>query len=203
MNFQQGNLYHIYNQGNNRQKIFFNRRNYLYFIEKIKIHVVPFSDVIAWCLMPNHFHLMVEVKETIRPSITNNMERSSNTTPKTKSLTFNTSIGIMLKSYTRAINLQENRTGSLFREETKAICLNQIHDISPNWFSVAGGTIINIDSPDLQYPNTCYKYIHDNPVKAGMVKEAADWEFSSYGEIYGNREPKLVEIESIKNLELF
>jgi len=36
-----------------------------------------------------------------------------------------------------------------------------------------------------------------------MVKEAADWEFSSYGEIYGKREPKLVEIESIKNLELF
>jgi putative transposase len=203
MNFQQGNLYHIYNQGINRQKIFFYRKNYLFFIEKIRRHVVPFADVIAWCLMPNHFHLMVEVKEITRPSMAGKSEFAGNIIPVTKSMTFNSSIGVMLRSYTRAVNLQQNRTGSLFREETKAICLNQIQDISPTWFSVAGGTIINIDSPDLQYPNTCYKYIHDNPVKAGMVNDATDWEFSSYGEIYGKNEPVLVEIKSVKKLKLF
>jgi len=59
MNFETGNLYHIYNQGNNRQKIFFSRENYLFFLNKIKTHILPHADIVAWCLLPNHFHLMV------------------------------------------------------------------------------------------------------------------------------------------------
>jgi len=61
MQFEAGNIYHIYNQGNNRQKIFFERENYLFFLKKIKTHVVPYADILAWCLMPNHFHLMAYV----------------------------------------------------------------------------------------------------------------------------------------------
>jgi len=36
MHFEKGYTYHIYNRGNNRQRIFFNHRNYLFFIEKMK-----------------------------------------------------------------------------------------------------------------------------------------------------------------------
>ncbi len=63
MYFESTCIYHIYNQGNNWQAIFFNRENYLFFIRKIRIHILPFADILAWCLMPNHFHLMVEVKD--------------------------------------------------------------------------------------------------------------------------------------------
>ncbi|MDD3490054.1 MAG: hypothetical protein PHR62_09250 [Paludibacter sp.] len=58
------NIYHIYNQGNNRQKIFYNRDNYLYFLQKMNDYLLPYCDVLAWCLMPNHFHWMVYVRET-------------------------------------------------------------------------------------------------------------------------------------------
>jgi len=61
MNFEKGHLYHVYNQGNNRQKIFFQRENYAFFIQKIRTHLLPHADVVAWCLMPNHFHLLVYV----------------------------------------------------------------------------------------------------------------------------------------------
>ncbi len=64
MNFEKGYIYHIYNQGNNRQKIFFNRENYLFFLKKIKTYILPYSDIFAWCLMPNHFHLMVLVNDS-------------------------------------------------------------------------------------------------------------------------------------------
>ena len=50
MIFEQGNLYHIFNQGNNRQRIFFNRANYLFFLEKIKRHVLPFADMLAYSI---------------------------------------------------------------------------------------------------------------------------------------------------------
>lgn len=64
MIFEKDTLYHIYNQGNNKKRIFFNRDNYELFIHKIKYYILPYSDILAWCLMPNHFHLMVLVKET-------------------------------------------------------------------------------------------------------------------------------------------
>ncbi|MDK2978647.1 MAG: REP-associated tyrosine transposase [Bacteroidales bacterium] len=50
MKFEKGYIYHIYNQGNNREKIFFNRENYWFFLKKVKIHIIPYSYILAWCL---------------------------------------------------------------------------------------------------------------------------------------------------------
>lgn len=61
MHFETGHIYHIYNRGNNAQQIFFNRENSLFFLKKIKQYISPYSDILAWVLMPNHFHLMVYV----------------------------------------------------------------------------------------------------------------------------------------------
>ncbi|MDA3905864.1 MAG: hypothetical protein PF484_07300, partial [Bacteroidales bacterium] len=61
MQFDEGYIYHIYNQGNNRQRIFLNRENYLFFLKKVKNYVLPYADILAWCLMPNHFHFLVLV----------------------------------------------------------------------------------------------------------------------------------------------
>ncbi|MBN1950845.1 MAG: transposase [Bacteroidales bacterium] len=63
MEFKEGHLYHLYNQGNNRQDIFFKHENYLYFLDKMKIHILPHCDILAYCLMPNHFHIMIRVNE--------------------------------------------------------------------------------------------------------------------------------------------
>jgi putative transposase len=52
-------IYHIYNQGNNRQKLFHCRDNYLFFLQKIRKHIFPHCEIMAYCLMPNHFHLMI------------------------------------------------------------------------------------------------------------------------------------------------
>ncbi len=61
MNFEENKIYHIYNRGNNQQSIFFNPENYLFFLAKIKIELTPYCKILAYCLMPNHFHLMVYV----------------------------------------------------------------------------------------------------------------------------------------------
>lgn len=52
MQFEDGHIYHIYNQGNNRQKIFFDRENYLFFLRKVKTYILPYADIFAWCLYP-------------------------------------------------------------------------------------------------------------------------------------------------------
>lgn len=89
----------------------------------------------------------------------------------------------MLRSYTRAIHKQEGRTGSLFQQHTKIKLLEppthpmtQIHRMSRN---------------DI-YPFVCFHYIHQNPLKAKLVKKMEDWEMSSFRDYAGHRNGKLI-----------
>ncbi len=208
MNFEPGHLYHIYNQGNNRQPIFFSKDNYLYFLRKIRTHVLPFADILAWCLMPNHFHLMVHVNEIEvdkRQVYGNNLKpvpTYSQGATLCRALTINNSIGIMLASYTRAINKQQGWSGSLFRKETKAICLTQPVDFIPTWYKISGITLINNVTPEKEYPNICFNYIISNPVKDGLVEKPEEWEFSSYTEMYEIRNTGLINKNRIKEYGL-
>ena len=198
MQFETDHLYHIYNRGNNSQKIFFNRENYLFFLDKIKKHILPHADIVAWCLMPTHFHLMVHVNDVF-------VERSEQVTSShllTKKRSLNDSIAIMLRSYTRAIQKQENKTGSLFQNRTKAICLTQTEGISPAWFQSNYGAMINIAMLEKEYPQVCFDYIHNNPVKDGLVKTATDWEFSSALDYSGKRKGKLINQKSAEEFGL-
>ena len=106
----------------------------------------------------------------------------------TKTRTLNESIGILLRSYTRAINKQENSTGSVFRKETKAECLTNANGIIPSFY----GSHINVRIPEKEYPQACFNYIHQNPVKANLVKLPEEWEFSSYPDYCGIRDGKLI-----------
>ena len=200
MLIEKGHIYHIYNQGNNRQKIFFNRENYFFFLGKMKEYILPYTDIMAWCLMPNHFHWMVYVRET---DIFRSRGATQSRTPTiSDNISFNKSIGILLASYTRAINNQENITGSLFREKTKAECLTAFNGITPSFYNTEFGTIMNITDPEKEYPQICFNYIHNNPVKAGLVKSAEDWEFSSFQDICGMRNGKLINRERINEFGL-
>lgn len=92
-----------------------------------------------------------------------------------------------LRSYTRAINVQENRSGSLFREGTKF--KNNLKD---KFITVNHRDFTN----DNSYARNCFEYIHQNPVKAKMVTKAEDWEFSSAKDYLGLRK------ETISNVAL-
>ncbi len=205
MQFESSHIYHIFNQGNNRQQIFFNRENYLFFLKKIKEHILPHADILAWCLMPNHFHLMVHVKEVEVPDIGSEnatatggaigsatQSRAPSNFPSNSPNNFNKSIGIMLASYTRAIHKQENMSGSLFRSKTKAECITKPTGITPAYYNTTFGTLLNIPDPERDYPQVCFDYIHNNPVNAGIVKTPAEWEFSSFIDYTGNRSGKLI-----------
>ncbi len=210
MHFEKGHIYHIYNQGNNRRQIFFNRENYLFFLRKVRTYFLPYADILAWCLMPNHFHFMVMVKEVELPSkethtLTLSQTQAEETHTMTlshrmsKSQTFNQSIAIMLRSYTRAINKQEKTSGSLFRPHTKAECVTCPEpELSPSFITRNGVTEI----PVLEYPEICFRYIHQNPVKAGLVKIAEDWEFSSASDYSGQRTGTLVNKDLARKFDL-
>ena len=77
---------------------------------------------------------------------------------------------MLLSSYTQAINKQNNRSGSLFQQNTKAKVI------------VKGNNL---------YDFLCFHYIHQNPMKAKLVKKMEDWNYSSFKDYCGLREGTL------------
>ncbi len=59
---QFGQIYHIYNRGNNRENLFLGKENYLYFLKLFSKHIAPVVFVYAYCLLPNHFHFLLQLK---------------------------------------------------------------------------------------------------------------------------------------------
>ena len=63
MEFEDGQIYHVFNRGNNSQTVFFSNENYQNFLDKMEEYIKPFASILAWCLMPNHFHLALWPRE--------------------------------------------------------------------------------------------------------------------------------------------
>lgn len=162
MNFELHEFYHIYNRGNNKQLIFFNSDNYLFFLKKIRQQILPVSDIICYCLMPNHFHFLIRANEK---SIE---ERKSFGGKPMQELAYR--IGVLLSSYTQAINKTNERSGSLFQQKTKSKMLADSKHRSRS-----------------SYLEDCFYYIHQNPVNAGLVNEISKWPYSSFPDYAGLR----------------
>ena len=139
--------YHLYNRGNNREPIFYDRENYLFFLRRIWKYLLPSVKVVAYCLMPTHYHLLVLVQEA--DAVSRAMQRFS-------------------ISYTKAMNKRFNRVGSLFQGAFQAKHINEN-----------------------RYLMHLSRYIHLNPVSAGLVGSAEEWEFSSYRDYIGERDGQL------------
>ncbi|MBO6792908.1 MAG: transposase [Balneolaceae bacterium] len=157
MIFLPSHIYHLYNQGNNRQTLFSSRENYLFFISKIRKLILPHAHILAWCLMPNHYHILLKVHDKYPIKSESKVGK------------LNKAIGTIQSSYTRAINKKSNRSGSLFRQRAKAKSLDENHLINDNY-------LIN-----------CFLYIHQNPLRAGLVDRLESWTYSSYLDYAGLR----------------
>ncbi|WP_289053550.1 transposase [Carboxylicivirga marina] len=101
-----GIYYHIHNRGNNKENIFKEDRNYLFFLTKVKKYLLDISDIYAYCLMPNHFHLVSKIK-------THDALPSEYQTGKKR---IHQPFSNLFNAYTKAINKATGRTGSLFQE---------------------------------------------------------------------------------------
>jgi len=103
MKIEEGCCYHVYNRGNNKGKIFFEDRNYIFFLMQFKKYVSPSADVFAYCLMPNHFHFFIRVN---------------------KKAEFERGIKNLFISYVKAVDQTYNRVGGLFQGRYKVKKVN-------------------------------------------------------------------------------
>lgn len=170
-----GHYYHIFNRGNNRENIFSNPGNYVFFLQKLGRYILPYLKIYAYCLLPNHFHLLVQVRdeETVINTLTKLPKFSKGMSEhKPLDLDINSLLEERFQrffaSYALAYNRQQNRTGSLFQKRFKRI---RIHE--------------NSDFIKVMH------YIHNNPIHHGFCRSYDDWRYSSYKTMLTERQTRV------------
>lgn len=175
--FTPGNIFHIYNRGNNKEKIFFDDQDYRAFLfrlglslgiteeelNKEKLTAMPYSririidmnkkyfKIHAFCLMPNHFHLLIE---------------------QLGDVSISKLISKLCTSYSKYINKKYIRVGHIFQDKFKAVLMET--------------------NPQLMWTSA---YIHMNAVKDGLVKHPKNYQWSSYNDYAENRNLPIVSKE--------
>jgi putative transposase len=181
-------VYHIYNQSNNYELLFRSDDNYRFFLKKLRRELLPHGDILCYCLMPDHFHLMVKpTKLGCLPSRSGRYLRSDEPGAMAQyQQNLSHAIKTLLSSYTQAINKRYNRRGSLFKAKTKA---------KPAYHQFCPEELLLLDDQPLAefipYLKICFDYIHNNPVKAKFVDCPLEWEHSSALDYDGFRDDSL------------
>ncbi len=187
--FTTGKIFHVYNRGNNKEKVFLDEQDYKAFLFRLglclgfieqelnqeKLLSLPYSRIRimetkknsfklhSFCLMSNHFHFLIE-QETDLP--------------------ISRLISKLCTSYAKYFNKKYKRVGHVFQDQFKAVLIES--------------------NPQLMWVSA---YIHMNPVKDNIVKEPENYAWSSYKDFIENRNLPIITknllIETFGDLEKF
>ncbi len=111
--FEYGETYHVYNKSVGGVLLFKSSNDYFYFLKKLERYILPIADIYAYCLIPNHFHFLLKIKEFDKQSYNNKNENETKWLTKTFSNFF--------ISYSRSYNNIYKRQGRLFLQAFKRI----------------------------------------------------------------------------------
>ncbi|HKI87830.1 MAG TPA: hypothetical protein VKA38_02300 [Draconibacterium sp.] len=169
-----GNYYHIFNRGSNRHNIFFIPENYEYFLMQLKKFLGDYVHFLAYALLPNHFHLVIKVKDEI--VMENEGNRSLEKENGSLSITDEEKIGRlvvkqlkrMFITYAMAINKQENRVGNVFDPKYKRLEINS-----------------------QEYLQYAIFYVHYNPEKHGIIENFKKYRYSSFKALTGTTKTRI------------
>lgn len=140
-----GAFYHVTSRGNERKAVFKSNRDRERFLEYLESATWRYNAVIhVYCLMDNHYHLLVETPSGNLPEIMRHINGA----------------------YTTYFNIKRARSGHLFQGRYKAI-------------------LVDVDA----YAKELSRYIHLNPVRAGMRSRPEEYRWSSFRSYIGKRKP--------------
>jgi len=167
--FYPGGYFHVYGRTNNREPLYRNDDQRQFFLEKYAQYLGDYVDTFAWCLMENHFHLLIRVKDenhllqyiTGIPELmrTAAQQQFLETPPIDRDYhtVLERQFTRLFTTYAMRVNAEQKRSGNLFYRPFKRIEVTDINHLV--W---------------LVY------YIHSNPVKHGVYTKFSDYRWSSY-----------------------
>lgn len=162
--------YHIFNRAVGKERLFDIEKDYIYFLDKLHKYILPISELFSFCLMPNHFHLIIRIKceEEIKLFMTSKGKEFQNPDGVSRPVRYKINKPLsqefsnFFNAYSKYYNFWNNRTGTLFK---RAFRRKEI--LNP------------------EYLRMLICYVHQNPVKAGLANKPEEWKYSSYQTLVG------------------
>jgi putative transposase len=168
--------YHIFGRAVGAERLFREPGNYKFFLSSYQKYLSPIAGTFSYSLLPNHFHLLLRVKEEYTllkyyNEMKRNKKQSSDMLPEFIMEQFSN----LLNSYTKTINGLYGRKGSLFIDYLRRV---------------------EVKSGD-QFKSTAF-YVHKNPVHHGYCSRLDQWMWSSYNSILSGEPTFLLRDELLK-----
>ncbi len=168
-----GYYYHIFNHANGSENLFKSEENHHYFLKKFDYYISPIAETYAYCLMPNHFHFLVKIKE--ESEVEESFPEFQTLEKEEGSKFISKQFSNLFSSYTQAYNKMFNRSGSLFIKNFKRKRITTEH-----------------------YLKQAIVYIHQNPVHHEFVEKPDEWKYSSYNAFFSTKISSIKKNEVIK-----
>ncbi len=171
---QYGKFYHIYSHGVGNRDLFREPENYDYFLHLYDKYIEPVANTFAWVLMPNHFHVLVKIKENIGYKYSNaDGSFDAARFNKIKWQTFNLSaceapdsvkipkpakhFSHLFNAYAKYYNTKYGSRGTMFQRPFNRKQIDNIH-----------------------YLKKLVLYIHNNPIHHGFCEHPLEYPWTSY-----------------------
>lgn len=162
-------VYHVYNHANGEDQLFREPDNYRFFLDKYAYHIHPIAETFAYCLLPNHLHLMIKIRSeevlfdifkeklALSPDRISDKDLQGFQNIGGLSRYLSQSFSNLFNAYTKAFNKKYDRRGSLFQPNFK-----RKHISNPGYYK------------------NLLAYIHWNLIHHGLVNDVDDWLYSSW-----------------------
>ena len=176
--------YHIFNHANGFENIFTEDENYRFFIEKYQQYILPIAETYAYCLLPNHFHLVVRIRrrevleEVFRNFKSTNFSKVQNfgkveVTDNMIEYYISKQFANLFSCYTQSFNKVNKRRGSLFLKNFRREPIK-----------------------NKAYFMNAVIYTHRNPVHHAFCDRYTDWSYTSFCEIK-ERNSQIIEVDKL------
>jgi REP element-mobilizing transposase RayT len=97
-----GKYYHVYNRAKNGDPLFEGEEAFRFFMKLYKTHVDPIAETYAYCLMKDHLHLLVKIRDNAEGSLFR-------------------PFALLFNSYTAGYNRHYGHDGRIFKFKLKRV----------------------------------------------------------------------------------
>ena len=180
--FEEGKTYHIYNRAGTALMLFHDVRDYHAFLRKWKKYFSNYLSVYAYCLIPNHFHILARIKEIDQDLLLKIAKENTIASREflEETISYSAFISDQFRRFGSSVSLAHKnrygRYGALFQNKVKRISTkSEVH----------------------LFYLLCY--IHHNVIHHRLGRKYADWPYSSYRAYFSDQSTS-IDKESILRL---
>ncbi len=155
--FYKDKYYHVYNRAVGNDKLFYVEENYKYFLKRYSYYLGSMLKTFSFCLLPNHFHLLVSPTINEPEVIIEHFRR-------------------FFISYTMSINKQQNRKGNLFQSNFKRKIIDSESYLTQIVYYIHANPFHhNIINNFTNYKYSSYKKIISSKITRLQRREVLSW----------------------------